>query len=100
MEMDEDHWGRPEYTMRLQANLEIFLAKKKKKRWRCELNQNMNFIIEILIKMFLFKEKNKHFLHWIARSHLCLFFQEFYTITKNKQTKTLCLFHIFPVVHF
>ena len=38
----------------------------------------MNFIIEILIKMFLFKEKNKHFLHWIARSHLCLFFQEFY----------------------
>lgn len=31
MEMDEDHWGRPEYTMRLQANLEIFLAKKKKK---------------------------------------------------------------------
>lgn len=30
MEMDEDHWGRPEYnSMRLQANLEIFYKKKK-----------------------------------------------------------------------
>ena len=60
----------------------------------------MNFIIEILIKIFLFKEK-KNISYTELPDPICVyFFQEFYTITKNKQTKTLCLFHIFPVMHF
>lgn len=62
----------------------------------------MNFIIEILIKIFLFKEKTKQNIFYTELPDpICVyFFQEFYTITQNKQTKTLCLFHIFPVMHF
>ena len=52
-------------------------------------------------KNILVQGKKKNISYTELPDPICVyFFQEFYTITKNKQTKTLCLFHIFPVMHF
>lgn len=52
-------------------------------------------------KNVLVQEKKINIFYTELPDPICAyFFQEFYIITKNKQTKTLCLYHIFPVMYF